>query len=220
MNQEFTKIIDETDVKTWIKTDVVNEPFIQNGFRVTWVDWNSNFRDTDLQIEDIIVGYDDESLEEFLKPGKHGSAIGQHGETGYWQNQGFVHNHTITLKVFRHGHDEILEIPGKLLAQRFYTDSENKRALGPNGPPSISTDGFSGAWSSWYEKLVSRMSYILDGGLDNKRINTKKELEQHNAHKERIDKIAEKYPGPFAENGFGRLDKSAETFDGKADYRC
>ena len=131
---EFTKILDETDIKTWIKTDAVTDSFVQNGFRVTWIDWDSDFRNTDLQIEDVIIGYDDVSLEQFLEPGKHGSAIGQHGETTYWQKLGLKHGHTITLKVFREGEKDILEISGKLLAHRFYTDlaekEGGKRALG------------------------------------------------------------------------------------------
>ena len=200
---DFTKILDETDVKAWITTDAVTDSFVQNGFRVTWIDWNSDFRNSDLQIEDIIVGYDEVSLEPFLESGKHGSAIGQHGETTYWQNLGGIkHGHAITLKVFREGIKEILEISGKLLARRFYSDSaaaEGKRSLGPGGPPSMTRDDFSSAWSGWYEKLVWKMSYILDGGWDHKNINSKKELQEHVEHKKRIDFLQEKYPGPFAD---------------------
>lgn len=199
---EFTKITDETDVKAWIKTDAVITSFVQNGFRVTWIDWDSDFRNSDLQIEDVIIGYDDVSFEQFLEPGKHGSAVGQYGETAYWQKLGGIkHDHAITLKVFREGKKEILEIPGKLLAQRFYTDSteDRKRSLGPGGPPSILRDDFSGSWSGWYEKLVWKMSYILDGGWDHKKISNKKELQEHEEHKKRIDFLQEKYPGPFAD---------------------
>ena len=197
---EFTKILDETDVKTWIKTDAVTNSLVQNGFRVTWIDWNSDFRNSDLQIEDIIIGYDNVSLEPFLEAGKHGSAIGQHGETTYWQKQGGVkHGHIITLNIFREGVKKTLKISGKLLARRFYSDSEGKRALGPGGPASMSRDDFSGAWSGWYEKLVWKMSYILDGGLDHKSINTKKEMQEHDEHKKRMDYLQEKYSGPFAD---------------------
>ena len=196
---EFTKINDETDVKTWIKTDAVTDSYDRNGFRVTWIDWNSDFRNSDLQIEDIIVGYDHVSLEPFLESGKHGSAIGQHGETPYWQKLGVKHGHTITLKVFREGIDEILEISGKLLAQRFYSNTESKRALGPGGPPSISRDNFSSAWSGWYEKLVWKMSFILDGAWDYRKLDNKRELQEHDEHKKRIDYLTEKYPGVFAD---------------------
>ena len=196
---KFTKILDETDVKTWIKTKAVTNSFVQNGFRVTWIDWNSDFRNSDLHIEDIIIGYDDVSLEPFLESGKHGSAIGQHGETTYWQKQGMKHGHVITLNVFREKVKKTLKISGKLLARRFYSDSEGKRALGPGGPTSMSRDDFSGAWSGWYEKLVWKMSYILDGGLDHKNINSKKEMQGHDEHKKRVDYLQEKYPGPFAD---------------------
>ena len=196
---EFTKILDETDIKTWVKTDAVTDSFVQNGFRVTWIDWDSDFRNTDLQIEDVIVGYDNVSLEPFLAPGKHGSAIGQYGETTYWQKLGLKHRHTIVLKVFREGEKDILEIPGKLLAHRFYYDSEEKRALGPGGPSSMARDDFSGSWSGWYESLIKKMSSILDGGWDHKKINNKKELQEHKEHKERIDFLQEKYPGAFAD---------------------
>ena len=197
---DFTKITDETDVKTWIKTQAVTDSFVQNGFRVTWIDWDSDFRNSELQIEDIIIGYDDVSFEPFLEPGKHGSAIGQYGETTYWQKLGGVkHGHAITLNVFRDGKKEIMEIPGKLLAQRFYYDSEDKRALGPGGPQNIARNGFSGSWSSWYEDFVKKMSNILDGGWDRKSINNKKELKEHEEHKKRIDYLQEKHPGSFAD---------------------
>lgn len=194
---EFVKILDESDVKTWIKTDVVTNSFVQNGFRVTWVDWDSDFRNSDLQIEDVIIGYDDISFEQFLEPGKHGSAVGQHGETTYWQKMGLKHGHSITLKVFHEGNEDLLYISGKFLATRFYSDSKDKRALGPRGPPKMAQDNFSGAWSGWYERLV-KMSDILDGGWDHKKINNKKELQEHEEHKKRIDYLQETYPGPFA----------------------
>ena len=138
-------------------------------------------------------------MEPFLESGKHGSAIGQHGETPYWQKLGVKHGHTITLKVFREGIDEILEISGKLLAQRFYSDTESKRALGPGGPPSISRDNFSSAWSGWYEKLVWKMSFILDGAWDYRKLDNKREFQEHDEHKKRIDYLTEKYPGVFAD---------------------
>ncbi|MCA9827856.1 MAG: hypothetical protein KC444_05630 [Nitrosopumilus sp.] len=213
--KEYTRIPDDTDVKTWITTDAVTDPFLQKGFRVTWIDWDSSFRDSDLQIEDVIVGYDDVSFESFLEPGKHGSAIGQYGETTYWQNLGVKNGHAITLKVFRQGAKEHLLIPGKLLARRFYYDSEEKRALGPGGPPSMSSDGFSGSWSGWYEKLVWKMSYILDGGWDHRRINNKKEMEEHDSHKERIDYIMEHYPGKFADLVLSDWQKVHENLSGK-----
>lgn len=200
IRSEFTKILDETDVKTWIKTDAVTDSYDRNGFRVTWIDWNSDFRNSDLQIEDIIVGYDDVSLEPFLESGKHGSAIGQHGETTYWQKLGGIrHGHTITLKILREGIDDMIEIPGKLLAQRFYSDAEGQRALGPGGPPNMSRDGFSSAWSGWYEKLMWKMSFILDGAWDYKKIDSKRELQENDEHKKRVDYLTEKYPGVFAD---------------------
>ncbi len=216
---EFTKILDETDVKAWIKTDAVTDSFVQKGFRVTWIDWDSDFRNSDLQIEDIIIGYDDISFEPFLESGKHGSAIGQYGETAYWQKLDEIkHGHAITLKVFREGVKEILGIPGKLLAQRFYYDSateDRKRALGPGGPPSMSRDDFSVSWSGWYESLAKKMSSILDGGWDHKRINNKKELQEHEGHRERIDYLQEKYPGPFADVVLSDWQKVYDSLLGK-----
>jgi len=177
----------------------VTDSFAQRGFRVSWIDWDSDFRNSGLQIEDMIVGYDNVSLEQFLEPGKHASAIGQYGETTYWQELGARHGHTITLTVFRQGAEEPLKISGRLLARRFYYDLQEKSSLGPGGPPKMASDGFSGSWGGWYEKLVSKMSYILDGGWNYKKINSKKELQEHKDHKKRIDYIMEHYPGDFAD---------------------
>ena len=215
----LVKINDETDVKAWIKTDAVTDSFVQNGFRVTWIDWDSDFRNSDLEIEDIIIGYDDVSFEPFLEPGKHGSAIGQHGETAYWQKlEGVKHGHTITLNIFRERVQKTLKIPGNLLARRFYYDTaaaKGKRALGPGGPPNMLRDDFSGSWSGWYENLVKKMSYILDGGWDNKKINNKKELEEHEGHKKRVDYMQEKYPGPFADAVLSDWQKVYDNLIGK-----
>lgn len=163
----------------------------------------------------MILGYDDVSMEEFLAPGKHGNAIGQHGETTYWQKLGVKHDQEITLKVFRAGINEILEIPGRLLARKFYRDSQERRSLGPGGPPSMSSDGFSGSWSGWYEKLVSKMSYILDGGWDHKKINSKRELKEHEGRKKRVDFLIEHYPGLFADCVLSDWHKVYDSLYGK-----
>ena len=189
------------DVLSGIKTEDMLEPereYDRPGFRVTWIEWDSEFRNTDLRIGDLVVGVDGKSLDEFLQPGKQGRAVGQYHETSYWQESGAKPGQEITLQVIRDG--QPLDIKGKLHPNYFYYDGEGKNALAPGGPPrlSTSTDRFS-SWSGWYEKLVWKMSYILDGAWDWRGINNKKELEEHDEHKERIDYLTATYPGPFSQ---------------------
>ncbi len=47
------------NVRTGLRTDeeLESEPY---GFRVTWIDWDSPFRGTDLRIGDLVVAVDGE----------------------------------------------------------------------------------------------------------------------------------------------------------------
>lgn len=183
-----------------IKTEAMLQPdrdYSCPGFRVTWIEWDSDFRRAGLQIEDSIIEVDGKTLEAFLQPGKMGTAIGQPNESMQWQQAGAKPDQPVRLKVMRG--EQTLEITGKLHPEYFYYDNKGRPAIGPGGPPRLAHGEQYTEWSMWYERLVWKMSYILDGAWDWRSINNRRELQEHDAHKGRIDYLLKVYPGPFAD---------------------
>jgi hypothetical protein len=196
---ELVKVGDD-EILSGIKTEAMLQPdreYSRPGFRVTWIEWDSNFRKSGLQIEDLIIEVDGKTLEPFLQPGKMGTAIGQPNESIHWKQIGAKVDQPIRLKVIRGR--QTIELTAKLHPQFFYYDGKGRPSLGPGGPPRLAHGEQFTEWSMWYEKLVWKMSYILDGAWDWRSINNKKELQEHEDHKERIDYLLKTYPGPFAD---------------------
>ena len=67
-----------TDVVSGVQTEALleNDP---PGFRVTWIDWDSDFR-RELRFNDLITGVNGRSLSPFLQPGKLSKGVGQPAE--------------------------------------------------------------------------------------------------------------------------------------------
>jgi hypothetical protein len=187
-------------VLSGIKTEGMLQPdrdYSRLGFRVTWIEWDSDFRMAGLQIEDLIIEVEGKTLEAFLQPGKLGTAIGQPNESTQWQQAGTKPGQSVQLKVMRG--EQTIEITAKLHPDYFYYDSKGRPALGPGGPPRLAHGEQFTEWAMWYERLVWKMSYILDGAWDWRSINNRREMEEHEAHKERVDYLLKMYPGPFAD---------------------
>lgn len=186
-----------TDLYTRLQTEAMLE-HDPPGFRVTWIMWDSDFRNSDLQIQDLVVGIDGQGLEYVLRPGFTDQGIGRYGEYQYFARLGAQPDQVITLNVLRG--TERLEIRGRLRAERYYFDAQGQPALAPGGPANYATDRFADGWSSWYERLVWKMSELLDGAWDCKRtVVSRFELQLHEEHRERVQYLSEHYPGPFAQ---------------------
>ncbi|WP_148701934.1 hypothetical protein [Candidatus Nitrososphaera evergladensis] len=206
---------DDSSLLTGIKTDAVLYSETP-GFRVTWIEWDSDFRNSGLQIQDLVVSVDGKSLDPFLKPGKMSPGIGQYGEYMYWQQMGAKPEQEIALGVLRNEGAEKLEIKGKIHSSRFYYDKQGRPALAPGGPSTIfPKDDFSDAWSGWYEKFVWKLSYLLDGAWDRQNINSRQELKEQEEHKERIDFLLKNYPGPFADAALADWTAAINLLEGK-----
>lgn len=187
------------DVLTGIQTDEVSElePY---GFRVTWIEWDSHFRDTDLAIGDLVVALDGAPYTVEGRSESAPRAVGQYHEALFWADRGAADGDEIVLTVLRG--EEQMEIRGALRAEGLYTDAEGRPALGPDGPPRRATSAEDGAlanWAGWYETFVKQGSYVLDSGWNRGSFNNRKQLEAHLGERERIDYLLEHYPGPFAE---------------------
>jgi hypothetical protein len=187
------------DIKAGIITEKVfeREP---KGYRVVWIEWDSDFRNADLQIGDLITGVDGKKYENIHDGNISPPAIGQHLESINWERQGAKDGQEITLDIIRNQEKE-LQIRGKLLYDKLYSQEDGKRSLSPNGPPMLSNDGFENAWSTWSENFTKKASYILDSVLERwGPVVTRRELDEQEALKSRIDYLVKNYPGPFADS--------------------
>jgi hypothetical protein len=180
-----------TGIKTRINSE---EPY---GYIVEWINWDSPFRESGLQHADIIIGIDDKKYLKENKNSDHPKSPGNYLESSFFEEKGLRDGHTITLHIIRDG--QSLSVTGPLHEQRVYLNSDQKMIMGDNGPKRLSNDGFSSAWSSWYEKFVSYLLHYIDdkrwerATLDNRRL-----LKEHQEWKERVDYLQQKYPGRFA----------------------
>jgi hypothetical protein len=200
-----------TDLRSGITTngEIDSEP---RGFRVTWIDWDSDFR-RNLRINDLIVGVNGQSLEQFLQPGKLSKGVGQPAEPSYWTDIGVSHGGSVALSVLRDG--DPVTVEGKLHAEYFYYDTEGKTAIAPGGPQRLASDGFDGAWSMWLEKFIFKVSVHFASGWTQRSYNSRNELEWYMEQKPRIDLLLEKYPGPFADAMRDDWTKGMELARGK-----
>lgn len=173
--------------------------------RVQWIAWDSGFRGSGLQVGDQIIAVNGAPL---TRPADITEVqktlpqmVGQWAENQVWAKLGLKDGAPLTLTVRRRAPGEgweVLDITGKILAERAYSYPNGRRALGPTGPESLANDGFDGAWSGWYEKRVFDWTRVLDGGWQS-RLNTRQTLQSHLEEKPRVDFAAQHHPGPFAE---------------------
>ena len=195
--------LDDT-VRAGIRTEAELEltPF---GYRVSWIEWDSAFRDSELRLGDRILGVDDER---YARDGyQRHQAIGDYAEPSYWQAKGAGEGDEVTLMVERDGAE--IAVRGALRADRFYYDDAGKRAMDVGGPQRLSSEPdesgrarFGSPWAAWYEGLTNGISgsfpYILDGGWERSAFDNRRELDAMSAHQERIDYLVATYPGTFA----------------------
>ncbi|MGH6902903.1 MAG: hypothetical protein ACREIR_09215, partial [Geminicoccaceae bacterium] len=205
-------------IQTRAELDV--RPF---GYRVTWIDWDSYFRDSDLQLGDRILGVNGERYTR--ETYNLGYAIGNHAENRYWAERGAKEADPVTLMVERDGLE--IAVAGRLRANRFYYDEEGRQILGLGGPdrllPERDENGnqlFEGSWSGWYEDKTSpkpgSWQSLLDGSWERSAFNNRSELEAHLADRARIDHLIAKYPSAFAETMRRDFERVRDYLDGEA----
>jgi hypothetical protein len=171
------------------------EPY---GFRVEWIKWYSGFRDSGLRPGDLVIALDGVPYEKANRQQFLSKAFGSYSEYNHWAEVGAKDGQTATVTVLRGR--ERLDISGKVLAERYWYDANNRRTIGPGGPDAMANDGFSGAWSGWLERSIEGTgARVLNqgwrlGGVSNNR----QMLEEHLAEKDRVDFLVKQYPGPFA----------------------
>jgi len=75
-----------TSISSGIKTrELLNNDIY--GHRVEWISWDSDFRQRNLQIGDIITGVNDKEYRKENRGGEFPRAIGNYHEHIYWEKQ-------------------------------------------------------------------------------------------------------------------------------------
>lgn len=200
------------ELKSGIHTreNLDNEPY---GHIVEWIDWDSDFRNSQLEHADIIIGVNNKKYTKQNRETDYPKAMGNYLESTLWEEQGFLDNQTITLKIIRDG--QPISVSGKIQQQQLYFNSENRATLGLNGPVRISNDGFTSAWGGWYEKFVRHASlYLDDKRWERSTLNNRILLQEHNEWKPRIDYLVNKYPGRFSDIVISDWEKVREILEG------
>ena len=183
------------------------------GLSVTWIHWYSAFRGTDLRIGDRITQVNGEALDSRLQPGKLYGFPGLTGESTEWEKRGAKAGDILRLKIWRP--DKEFEVQAPLVAEQLYHDTAGKRSLAPGGPQNLERDGFDEAWSGWYEKLVWKLSQVLEGSWEKGSLNTRKELAELLERGDRIEALLKKYPGEFADRTKADWMMGVESLRGK-----
>lgn len=183
------------------------------GVRVTWINWDSAFRESGLAIGDRVVAVDGERLDPASEDFKRHRYLGAFTEHERWKKRGAREGQPVVLSVLRRG--EALEISGSLRAKRSWRSDDNRPLLAPDGPITLSNDGFAGGWGGWYEKLVERLSITLDGSWRH-RIDNRARLRDLLSEKPRVDALCARWPGKFADILAADFSKAAHYLEGRS----
>lgn len=201
---ELEKIVSD-NVRSGLKTTLLYErqPF---AVRVSWIDWDSGFRDSGLQIEDLIIGVDGVPLElpadKMARQNYTPRIIGNHAEYLGFADRNLTDGAQIVLTVLRKNRPGVgyhtLELTGTLRAERAYYDARERRSLGPGGPDSMARDTFDESWGGWYGKCVWDWERWLDGRWLNA-FDNRQDLKRHLERQVRVEAAEQMYPGPFSQ---------------------
>jgi hypothetical protein len=170
---------------------------------VDWIDWDSSFRGTGLRVGDDIVAIDGVPVDAAAGTLDRSRFVGQDQQSSGFAARGLRDGDPLRLTAQRRripGEGwETVAIEGRVRAEQSYTDAEGRPSFGPGGPPRLARDGFSDSWASWYENRKFEWERQLDGGVWYRSGASRQELARHFEAEPRVRRLAELYPGPFAE---------------------
>jgi hypothetical protein len=185
------------------------------GLGVTWIAWFSSFRGSGLRIGDRITRMNGEAVAPSLVPRARGlqELVGLTGESRGWEQSGARVGDLLVLGVWRP--DGEVEVRGTLRREALYRDASGKPSLAPGGPANLAQDGFAETWSGWHEKLVFKITQVLDGSWERAKLDTRRELSELLQQAPRIGALRTKYPGDFAERTREDFEAAAESLGGR-----
>lgn len=203
-SQPLEKILSD-DLKSGLKITLIDEGG-ELYARVSWIHWDSGFRDTGLRIEDRIVALNGVPLSLPDDPKERRLArdhmIGGLNESTLWADMGLNDGSPLEVTVLRRnlpgrGWKE-LAVTGSVRAERAYSTPDGRPAIAPGGPERLGRNNVGDTWSSWLERRVFEWEVILDGRWLSK-FDSRRELTNHVELKPRIDAALESYPGVFSQ---------------------
>jgi hypothetical protein len=182
----------------------VNDP--RPHYEVAWIRWDSGFRGTGLRVGDHIIAVGDEPI---VRPKTTEEAqktiyksIGQYAEHQRWQELGLRDGAPLTLTIERPSPTgvgwERATIQGQIRANRVYFDENDNETLGPDGPRTNHYGDPDGQWRDWYEKQIVKPVSIALRIWWLTSSNSRYELSSLLAQQDRVNKVIQRYPGPFA----------------------
>jgi hypothetical protein len=214
------KIISD-ELKSGLKITLVDEGG-ELYARVSWIYWDSLFRDSGLEIEDRIIAIQGAPLTLPEDPNERRIArdrvIGGLSESKRFAELGLKDGASLTLTVLRRhlprrGWTRV-EVTGGVRAERIYYTTDGKPALAPGGPERLGRNDVGDTWMGWLERREVEWSNILDGRWLGK-FNSRIELANHLELKPRIDHALGIYPGEFSKRLAEDWERVARSLRGR-----
>lgn len=210
------------ELKSGLKITLVDEAG-ELYARVSWIHWDSGFRDSGLAVEDRIVALNGVPLALPDDPKARRLArdrmIGGLGESALFAEMGLKDGSPLTLAVLRRSLPgrgwNALEFTGSVRAERVYYTADGKSAIAPGGPERLGRNDVGDSWLSWLEKLVFNWECILDGRWMT-RFDSRRELADHLEMRPRIDAALAAHPGVFSTRLAEDWERVAESLRGRA----
>ncbi len=219
-NGTFEKIISD-DLKSDLDITLIDEAG-ELYARVSWIRWDSGFRDSDLRVEDRIIGVNGTPLTLPTDPKerrlRRDHVIGGLYESKLFAELGLKDGSPLELTVLRRnlpgrGWSQ-LDVTGAVRAERIYYTPAGKPAIAPGGPERLGKNDVGDTWSSWLERREFEWKCVLDGRWLGK-FNSRLELAHHLEIKPRIDAALKDYPGEFSKRLAEDWERVAESLRGR-----
>jgi hypothetical protein len=209
------------ELKSGLKVTLVDESGELYG-RVSWIAWDSGFRESGLEVEDRIIAIQRGPFTLPEDPKERRIArdrfIGGLNEAKLFADLGLKDGSPLALTVLRRqlpgrGWTR-LEITGAVRAERLYYTTDDKSAVAPGGPERLGKNDVGETWMSWLERREFEWSSILDGRWLTK-FNSRVELAKHLELKPRVDHALATYPGEFSKRLAEDWERVARSLRGR-----
>jgi hypothetical protein len=223
------EVVEENSLSSGLSTQALfeSEPC---GYRITWINWDSSFRASDLKLGDRVIAINGKKIEcpaaesatvsaqertqqiqKFVQFG-----LGSLNEHTVWQQSGLQEGSSLTLSVLRQAADGniALEIRGTVRNDRLYFAADGSPMVALPGPVGRERDGLNQPWSIWYEDF-QRFLYrpLLDGWAN--RMDSRRLLSELLKDQPRIDLLTKKYPGAFAQSVKADFERARVVLEGE-----
>ncbi|MEP6620745.1 MAG: hypothetical protein ABJE47_15580 [bacterium] len=174
---------------------------------VVRLEWESGFRtgtEPSLQPGDRIIAVDGEDItawDDETRRKRQNTLPGQYEESGVYAARGMKEGDVLALTVLRRSRPmgwTRLEIKGTVQRRRSYRDPQNSPTLFLGGPSTYERDGFNDGWPEWTEKLAKLIDEVCADGWYRGSFVSRFASSQLEEQRARVDVLAQKYPGTFA----------------------